>query len=257
MSDPIPDAQSTSGAPAPERYLWDESARLSAEHRRDIERRLTAASRRLGSPVYVWVVDKLRHETAAAFATRTFAAHAFGSPPQSNPVLLVYSVRDQAAAIETGKGSAGIVPEIDARQITKRLISTEPAALSNPRALAKSLVLAIDAVVASAEATAARRQPLSADDETTAPASPLPSSSGLPAATETGFPSGTEPPDAGMGPGAATPTTETKRGRSRLPIAAAIGALVLLVLALRRRRMAITEAKDRPRTPPPPSRPKR
>jgi uncharacterized membrane protein YgcG len=128
------------------------------------------------------------------------------------------SLQDRRAAIETGKGAAGIVPEIDARAIT-----TELARNLSPANLPEHLWRALDAIVGSARATRERRQPLVPDDEPAA----RPVDSGTATDAEAGAPD----PAPGEAPGA-----PPGRTRSRLPIAAGIGVLVLLALALQRRR---------------------
>jgi uncharacterized membrane protein YgcG len=219
--------------------LWDQSGRLSSRRRADLESRLAAAERRLGSPIFVLVVDGLRNETAAALGARTFAGRRLGRDDRANPVLLVVAVRDRATAVETGKGNAGIVPEVDAQRITKSLETDLSAG-----ALEQGLARAIDEIVSSAEATADRRRPSPAADDEPASAADL----------EGPTDAARSEPDGGVA-AAATDAKENKpRGRSRMPFAAAIAVLLLLALALRRRRAVTGTHEDPPR--PDPRRPK-
>lgn len=238
MVAPIVAAAATNGR------IWDDSHRLSSRQRMDLDRRLASAARRLGSPVFILVTNRLQRETAASLAARAFTERTLSGAGESNPVLLVVSVGDRAAAIETGKGNAGIVPEIDANQITKdlmhRLRHGDPS---------QALARAIEAIVVSAEATAVRRRPLPPDEEPPAPAGPNPAAAG---AREVDTAGGVEIPDAGQGTAKVTPEhdpSETGRRRSRLPIAVGIAVLVLLALALRRRRQ-LTSPRPNPRVGP-------
>jgi uncharacterized membrane protein YgcG len=190
------------------------SRRDQARLRQELER----ASRALGSPVAIELVAHLPFSRAGQdqVARDAFDAHGFDIG-RSDPVLLVVSLDDRRAAIETGKGAAGIVPEIDARAIT-----TDLARNLSPTNLPEHLWRALDAIVASARATRERRQPSVPDEE-----APQPVDAGTAADGESAAP--------GVPPGEAPPPPPG-RTRSRLPIAAAVGVLVLLALALQRRR---------------------
>jgi uncharacterized membrane protein YgcG len=196
-------------------HLDSLSHRNQARLREELER----ATRALGSPVAIELVPHLPGSRAGQdrVARDAFDAHGFDIG-RSDPVLLVVSLDDRRAAIETGKGAAGIVPEIDARAIT-----TELARNLSPANLPEHLWRALDAIVASARATRERRQPLVQDDE---PArAPV---SGTATDGEAVAPAGALPGE--------EPPAPAARTRSRLPIAAAVGVLVLLALALQRRR---------------------
>jgi hypothetical protein len=233
-------------------HFWDESHALSGRQQRfDIERRLAAASRRLGSPVFVLVVHRLHHETAAAIGARIFGERVLNDSDGSDPVLLVISIADHAAAIETGKGNAGIVPEIDARRITRSLSSD----LSHGT-LIQALRDAIAAIVDSAEATADRRRPLPPDEESPAERPLEPSARPVDAGlAEDG---GVEKVSARSPGETGTPEPEDKpHARSRVPLAAIIAGLLLLALAIRRRRKLAATREDRRVPPPRPPGPRR
>ena len=236
---------------ASEHRLWDEAHLLSPRERSDLERRLQKARTRLGSPVFVLITDRLRHETAAEMAERVFAErimeHGSGGP-QSNPVLLVVAVHNHAAAIATGKGNAGIVPEMDAARISRNLVSPNP-----HRTFKEKLARAVDAIVESAEATAARRRPLSGQDEDLPPADAQPGGAAAP------LPSAEAPPTSDHATpkpqtDGGSPTTGLDRaardrvpkgiGPSRVPLAVGVSVLLVLGLALRRRRQIAATRPD-------------
>jgi hypothetical protein len=158
-------------------------------------------------------------------------------------ILLLLSPRDHEAAIETGMGNAGLVPEIDARRIAARLVSRRTAGSTG-----HALLEAVAAIVDSVEATRERRTPLPAGDADVDPRA---------AAHGNGLPAGPEPQaaptamrDAGIaGAGEAPTSIPTPGGRSRLPLAATIAGLVLLALALRRRRQMAATRPSPPRDP--------
>ncbi|MES1209697.1 MAG: TPM domain-containing protein [Pseudomonadota bacterium] len=228
--------------------LEDESHQLTARERTTMEAQLTSAARRLGQAIFVVVANQSNGETPAQTAARLFAARSLDTDETANPVLLFVSPRDRAAAIETGKGVAGIVPEIDAVRITKRLTASR-----RDEELAAAVARAVDAIVASAEATAARRRPSSLADDPPPPVR-VPTPPSVPEPTPAGVEGSdgeTEGDAVGTqegkltGTGTAAPTPR----RSRVPIAAGIAVLLLLALALRRRK-SMAEAKER--RPPPP-----
>ena len=92
------------------------SSGLSRRDQASLRGALDRASRTLGSPVAIELVAHLpRPGPELDAATRAaFESHGFEART-GDPVVLLVSVRDRRAAIETGKGPAGIVPEIDAR----------------------------------------------------------------------------------------------------------------------------------------------
>jgi hypothetical protein len=241
----------TQGAAEP--HLWDEAGALSARVRADLERRLTTAGRRLRSPVFVVVIARLAHETAAGMADRVFAERALGGDPKSNPVLLLISIRERVSAVATGKGNAGIVPEMDAGRIQRRLSAGQARG-----ALGAAVARAIDEIVVSAEATAARRQPLVVPDEdlpppdSVTPPPPPPSRETSPDNTVASGTSALGSTDGGITQGTgARPASDAgsrkSSGRSQIPVAVAVGVLVLLALALRRRhQIAATRGTQAP-----------
>lgn len=197
---------------------------LSRRNQDRLREELERATRALGSPVAIEFVLHLPGARAPrdSAARDAFDAHGFDTG-RSDPVLLLISPRERRAAIETGKGPAGIVPEIDARGITADL--TRDLIDAN---LPEHLWRALDAIVASARATHERREPMAPDEAPTpgVGTGARPDAPGLPPGEEVGLGEATTP----TGPGG------DARPRSRLPIAAGIGGLVLLALALQRRR---------------------
>lgn len=220
-----------------ERRVWDESRQLSSHERAVLESQLEKADHRVGSPVFLLLVGKLHHETAAAVGAHAFLTRSIASGNGSDPVLLVVSLGDRAAAIETGKGNAGIVPEIDAQRITKDL-STH---LSTSRQV-KALARAIAAIGESAEATSARRRPLPPDPvPADAPREATVPDSELPDLATDGGPRG----DAGTPQIAEKPPASHPSGSgSKLPLAATIAGLLLLALAVRRRRQIASGRRE-------------
>jgi hypothetical protein len=200
------------------------SSGLSRRDQASLRGALDRASRTLGSPVAIELVAHLpRPGPELDAATRAaFESHGFEART-GDPVVLLVSVRDRRAAIETGKGPAGIVPEIDARAITAELAR----GLTRTN-LADHLDHAVVAIVRSAEATHERRRPL-ARDEPPPRAGPVADVTGTRGPT----PATTETPAVG---GAPDGPAGTLRHRSRLPVATAIGILVLLALGLQKRR---------------------
>jgi hypothetical protein len=205
------------------------AAGLSRRDQASVRRALDRASRALGSPVAIELVAHLpRPGPELDAATRAaFEGHGFGARA-GDPVVLLVSVRDRRAAIETGKGPAGIVPEIDARTITAEL------ARGLTRAnLPSHLDRAVTAIVRSAEATHERRRPLARDEPPRA-VPPLADAAVGPAPAA---PTADDAPEgSGAEPRTPTPGTPAVGRRSRLPVATAIGILVLLALGLQKRR---------------------
>lgn len=223
--------------------LWDDARVLTPRARAGIERTLAAASDRAAVPLFVVVAERGRDGSASALAARAFEEHGLRSRLEHNPVLLAVVLRPPAAAVETGKGNAGIVPELDANRIRQRLASRLSA--RHPEEAISEAVMSLSA---SALATAVRRKPLPHDA-----LDPAPDDSGAaavevrPGAPDAAAP---DPEDGGatsVGPDpardAGLPADATGRGsegppsrRSRLPLATGVGVVVLLALALRRRR---------------------
>jgi len=192
------------------------------------------------------LVGKLHHESAAVVGASAFVTRGVASGNGSDPVLLVVSLGDRAAAIETGKGNAGIVPEIDAQRITRDLSKH----LSTGRPV-KALARAIAAVGDSAEATTTRRRPLPPDPASAdAPPEATVPGSDLPVGAADGGPRGDAgPPQTTQKP----PVPHPSGSGSRLPLAATIAGLLLLVLSVRRRRQIASgrrePASDKPKPP--------
>jgi TPM domain len=218
-------------SPPPELLFGAEgggAAGLSGRDQASVRRALDRASRTLGSPVAIELVAHLPSPGPELdAATRAaFEGHGFGARA-GDPVVLLVSVHDRRAAIETGKGPAGIVPEIDARTITAELAR----GLTRTN-LADHLDHAVVAIVRSAEATHERRRPLARDEP---PRAVPPLADGargpVPAPTADDAPEGS-----GAEPRTPTPGTPAVGRRSRLPVATAIGILVLLALGLQKRR---------------------
>jgi len=188
--------------------------------------RVASAAARAGVPIVVVIVGGAGSPPAAGTedleeaARVRFAAEKLSEEP-SDAVLLLVAPRAGRAVLETGKGEAGIVPEIDGR----RIIADLGRALgrhASTTTLARALAAAVDRIADSALATQERRRPLAEPrgperDELAAPP-----------------PSGAQRPTAGTGrdPGATTPPPR----RSRMPVAYGLAILVMLGVALRQRR---------------------
>lgn len=244
--------------------LRDSTGRLSAGERARIERALDQASERVGSPFGVDLVPKVGNTTLAAFARRAFDERQLDTA-KSDPVLLVIALREKAAAIETGKGIAGIVPELDARPIVRALVRR-----LGGRELSGAIVQAIDAMTTSALATAERRRPLPPEPDESSDADADNADDQSTGADATAI-DGARSPDAGAESAAASHDTDggaagstelgrandgapaQPRRRSRQPIAWAIAALVLLALALRQRKRLSARRRD-DKAPPRPGR---
>ena len=203
----------------------DEGHLLTGPQRAALLRLLRTKTAESGSPLSLLLVARLApHQAIDELARRTFSDDALDAPgpPQ---VLLVVAAHDHRAAIETGQGPAGIVPEIDARRIVARL----EAGLAHHR-LVGALDEAVAAMAVSARATAERRRPSPPDPlEAPAPASqvaPLDATEPPPAANAV-----EAKPEA-----APAPPTPGRSGRSLMPAGYAVAGIVVLGLALRRRR---------------------
>lgn len=230
--------------------VWDARHRLPSAARDDLERQLTAAERTAGVPLFLVVTDRVQGEPIAAWAARTFAERALGDDPGRNAVLLAVALDGGAAAVETGKGNAGIVPEIDARRIVKELSARLSA--RNPE---RAIATAVSQLAASSRATAARRTPLpvpTREERDEAPvAEAREAGSSLDAAVADGAVASGAGVSSKAGDGGVASSEEDpaarRRGRSRLPMAIGLGVLVLVGLALRRRRqVAASRPSDVP-----------
>jgi len=196
--------------------------------------RVSRAAVRAGMPIAVAIVAGGPPSSRSAepvsleeTARLRFAAQGLSDGSTGDAVLLVVAPRAGHAALETGKGEAGIVPEIDARRITAdltRALRRHASAASLARALAE----AVDRIADSALATRERRRPLadsraSERDELRAP-SPA---RDRPSAATAGEKRADAPPR-----------------RSLMPGAYALAILVILGLALRHRRRFGSEARS-------------
>lgn len=222
--------------------MWGEVDLLGPIERVALQRQLEAASQALGNPVIVLLVDRLSQAgTAAVVAAETFEGRQMADLSR-DPVLLVVALHDRQAAIETGKGPFGIVPELDARGIVARL--TRHLSRAN---LADRLSLAGRDIVASATATQLRRRPLPPDEPSGAPtAADVAASSAADSAARAIAEAEPElaPPAEAVPPA---------KPRSRKPFAIAAGVLFLLSLALyKRHQMSVTRQARAAAAPPPP-----
>jgi len=222
------------GAPSLAGTIWDESGVLRANERSGLARRLQAEAAKTGAAVSIVLVPRLpRHEAIGELARRTFSERHLDAPgpPQ---VLLAVAKHERRAALETGLGPAGIVPEIDARQITRHLAADLE---SGP--VRHALEEAIVGIANSVQATQDRRRPAPADPLDDAP----PASAPQPAAARPRQAAGdvTLPRPSNDPSAENQPAPQPPHGRSLLPTAAMLSALVVLGLALRRRRRATLE----------------
>jgi len=232
--------------------LADPSHLLTARQRMALERLLRAKTIESGSVLSILLVPHLtRHETIEELAQRAFAADSAAraeptAPAERARVLLVVSTRERRAAIETGQGPAGIVPEIDARSIIQRLAG----ALAHHE-LDNVLEEAVGAIAASARATAERRRPLPPEPVEVRPAAlPVPPAD----QAEPGPDEGEPRPQPDGAPPPAAPSAQKPGGRrSLMPGAYVLAAFVVIGLAIRRRRR-VTE--DRVTPPPGPAGPR-
>ena len=222
----------------------DDGHLLTGRQRATLEQLVRAKSVECGSPLSVRLLRRLPpHQAIGELARQAFVSDGLDAPGPPR-VLLAVAWHEHQAAIETGQGPAGIVPEIDARRITDRL----DGALIQ-RGLGAALEEAVAAIAASARATAERRRP-SPPEPPEAVAPPLPSSPAGPG------PAGRETrpnPDHAPGvPSDTPPKPGTSREGSLMPAAYLLAAFIVLGLALRRRRRL---AEDRATGPQGPARP--
>ena len=194
--------------------------------------RVARASARAGLPIAIAIVrgttsshdDSGRLEEAARVRFTEAGFDAGFRAGTGDAVLLLVAPRAGRAVLETGKGEAGIVPEIDARRITADLVRALGRHAS-AATLAPALAEAAERIADSALATRERRRPLpdpraSESDEIAAPS-----------------PRGDRPtaPKAGGTAPAAPPH------RSVMPGAYALAILVVVGLALRQRRRSVSD----------------
>jgi uncharacterized membrane protein YgcG len=184
--------------------------------------RLEGAARRAGVPIAILVVGReaTGRESLEEIARRTFAErHLAATTGTPDAVLLVAAPALRKSVIETGKGDAGIVPEIDARAITaelQRCFGRSSGAGDVGRALSD----AADRIAASILATEERRRPL-ADDEPDGGETPVRALEAEPFTTG--------------GPASGQPAAPGPR-RTMLPAAAGLAIMLVLALGLRQRR---------------------
>ena len=219
--------------------LWDEAGLLGhgreAAHLRD---RLDTAARRAGLPIAVALVASGAAAASPddteglANAARDLVAERALSDGGADAVLLMVALHPARAVLETGKGEAGIVPEIDARPILadlRRALGGAP----SPSLRARALGEAADRLATSALATRERRRPLEREDPVDDRAAQAASS----ATTTTAA--------TGVGPDALPADAAGARPhRSLLPAAYGLAAFVLLGLALRQRRRGQSPPKS-------------
>lgn len=192
--------------------------------------RVQSATARAALPIEVAIVGGTASSQGAEGASlEEVARRRFDERPPSegasDAVLLLVAPRAAQAVLETGKGEAGIVPEIDARRITadlRRLLARHASAASLTLALAD----AADRVADSALATRERRRPLAV--------------------------AGAIDPDEELAPSPARPRPTTSPGgdgdrpprRSLMPGAYALAIFMMLGLALRQRRRSRSDARS-------------
>lgn len=247
-------AASPADSAGPAWALSDDGHLLTGRQRAALGRSLRDKAVECGSPLSILLVPRLpRREALDDLARRTFISERLDAPGPPR-VLLVVAVHERQAAIETGQGPAGIVPEIDARRITDRLES----ALAHRGLGGVALDDAVAAIAASARATAERRRP--------SPAEPLPPEA-RPSSAQVD-PAGVieQGADASEGrtslegsPAKASGTAQkpatsgaTSGDRSLMPAAYVLAAFIVVGLALRRRRRLAEDRVTPPRRPEPP-----
>lgn len=183
--------------------LVDEARSLKPAERVTLETRLAEAQAAIDSPVIVHIVKDVGGGGVASEALRRFNERKLADLGK-NPVLLLFATNRRTGALETGKGLAGIVPEVEARALLRRLETRW-----TQRGPLAALDRAVDDIVESAQETAARRQPL--------PASDGPADSG------------------GAAPAMPAAEAPAEVRRSKLPLAILAAVAILLALGLRRR----------------------
>jgi len=228
-----------SSDPRPLGSLRDDSGLLNRGHAAETLRaRVAGAAMRAGLPIAIVLVgatDSAREIAPASLedAARAHFAEQGLSEGTNDAVLLLVAPRAGQAVIETGKGEAGIVPEIDARRITAALTRTLGHHASTTT-VGRALAEAADRIADSVLATRDRRRPLAEpagaavavavdDEQVLAPS---------PARDHDTRTAGGEP-------------SATSRHRSLMPGAYALAIFVVLGLALRQRRRSGGEGRPR------------
>jgi len=230
-----------SSDPRPLGSLRDDSGLLNRGPAAETLRaRVAGAAMRAGLPIAIVLVgatDSAREIAPASLedAARAHFAEQGLSEGTNDAVLLLVAPRAGQAVIETGKGEAGIVPEIDARRITAALTRTLGHHASTTT-VGRALAEAADRIADSVLATRDRRRPL---------AEPAGAAVAVAVAVDDEqvlAPSPARDPDtrtAGGEPSA------TSRHRSLMPGAYALAIFVVLGLALRQRRRSGGEGRPR------------
>ena len=228
-----------SSDPRPLGSLRDDSGLLNRGPAAETLRaRVAGAAMRAGLPIAIVLVgatDSAREIAPASLgdAARAHFAEQGLSEGTNDAVLLLVAPRAGQAVIETGKGEAGIVPEIDARRITAALTRTLGHHASTTT-VGRALAEAADRIADSVLATRDRRRPLAEpagaavavavdDEQVLAPS---------PARDHDTRTAGGEP-------------SATSRHRSLMPGAYALAIFVVLGLALRQRRRSGGEGRPR------------
>jgi len=228
-----------SSDPRPLGSLRDDSGLLNRGPAAETLRaRVAGAAMRAGLPIAIVLVgatDSAREMAPASLedAARAHFAEQGLSEGTNDAVLLLVAPRAGQAVIETGKGEAGIVPEIDARRITAALTRTLGHHASTTT-VGRALAEAADRIADSVLATRDRRRPLAEpagaavavavdDEQVLAPS---------PARDHDTRTAGGEP-------------SATSRHRSLMPGAYALAIFVVLGLALRQRRRSGGEGRPR------------
>jgi uncharacterized membrane protein YgcG len=210
------------GAPAAGALWIEEGALGGSAAGAALRARLEGAARRAGVPIAILVLGRQAagREPLEEIARRTFAErHLAGTTGTPDAVLLVAAPALRRSVIETGKGDAGIVPEIDARAITAEL-QRRFGRSSAGTDVGQALSDAADRIATSILATEERRRPL-ADEEPDGGATPARALQAEPVTTG--------------GPARDQPATPGPR-RTMLPAAAGLAIMLVLALGLRQRR---------------------
>lgn len=225
-------------ASPPAGSLWDEDGAMKGSvPGAALRARLDGAVRRAGVPIAILILGRRAavREPLAEIARRTFSERHLGVPGTSDAVLLVAAPAARQSVIETGKGDAGIVPEIDARAITAELQRHFGRSLAAAE-VARALSDAADRIATSILATEERRRPIAEDeraDDTMA----------------AGLRPAVQPPGDGS---AGRPAPAAVPRRSMLPAAAGLAIMLVLALGLRQRRRGQDGGRAKSAPPGPP-----
>jgi len=233
-------------APRPLGALRDDRGLLGGgPNAASLHDRVAGAAARAGMPIVVVIVGGAPSARGAGMANLEEAARLrFAeeklSEEASDAVLLLVAPRAGRAVLETGKGEAGIVPQIDGRRITADLARALDRHASTTK-LARALAEAVDRIADSALATRDRRRPLAEPrvgerDEIPAPLS-----------------SGHQRPSAGT---SHDQSATAQPRRSRMPVAYGLAIVLMLGVALRQRRRFGSGSAHRHQATPRPKRPK-